>query len=80
MRVDFSLLVPEMLLAAVGFLVLIVDLVLPSDRRARRNAAAATVAVVGMAAVAALAIATQPDTQAGVASKAREVELIASMF
>ena len=61
MRVDFSLLVPEMLLAALGFLVLVVDLVLPQGRPARRNAATATVAAVGMAAVAAVAIATQPD-------------------
>ncbi len=61
MPVDFSLLVPEMLLAALGFLVLVVDLVLPQDRPGRRNVAAATVAVVGMAAVAGVAIATQPE-------------------
>ena len=48
MSVDFSLLVPDMLLAALGFLVLAVDLVLPQDRPARRNtAAAAVIAEVG---------------------------------
>ena len=59
--VDFSLLAPEMLLAALGFLVLVVDLVLPQDRPARRNTAAAAVAVVGMAAIAAVAISTRPE-------------------
>lgn len=61
MRVDFSLLLPEMLLAGLGFLVLIVDLVLPQERPERRNKAVAAVAVAGMAAVAAMAIATAPD-------------------
>ena len=61
MRVDFSLLFPEMALAALGFLVLVVDLVLPQDQVARRNAAAAAVAVLGMVAVGALAVVTTPD-------------------
>ena len=61
MVVDFSLLLPEMLLAGLGFLVLAVDLFLPQDRPERRNKAVAAVAVVGMAAVAGVAIATQPD-------------------
>ena len=61
MRVDFSLLFPEMALAALGFLVLVVDLILPQDQVARRNAAAAAVAVLGMVAVGALAVVTTPD-------------------
>ena len=61
MRVDFSLLFPEMALAALGFLVLVVDLILPQDKVARRNAAAAAVAVLGMVAVGALAVVTTPD-------------------
>ena len=39
MVVDFSLLLPEMLLAGLGFLVLAVDLFLPQDRPERRNKA-----------------------------------------
>ena len=61
MRVAFSLLFPEMALAALGFLVLVVDLILPQDQVARRNAAAAAVAVLGMVAVGALAVVTTPD-------------------
>ena len=80
MVVDFSLLVPEMLLAALGFLVLAVDLVLPQDRPARRNAAAAAVAVLGMAAVAVVAVATAPDEEASVYGGLLFIDAYALLF
>ena len=51
MNVDFTLLIPEFILAGVGFLVLLVDMVLPTRWERRRNAATATTAAVGLAAV-----------------------------
>ena len=80
MRVDFSLLLPEMLLAGLGFLVLIVDLVLPQDRPERRNKAVAAVAVVGMAAVAAVAIAMQPDRTSSVYGGLLFIDAYALLF
>ena len=63
MNVDFTLLIPEFILAGVGFLVLLVDMVLPTRWERRRNAATATTAAVGLAAVFAVALATQTDTR-----------------
>jgi NADH-quinone oxidoreductase subunit N len=63
MNVDFTLLIPEFILAGVGILVLLVDMVLPSRWEHCRNAATATTAAVGLAAVFAVALATQTDTQ-----------------
>jgi len=80
MVVDFSLLLPEMLLAGLGFLVLVVDLVLPQDRPERRNKAVAAVAVVGMAAVAAVAIATTPDQATSVYGGLLFIDAYALLF
>ena len=80
MSVDFSLLIPEMLLAALGFLVLTVDLVLPSGGLARRNAATASVAALGMAAVAVVALLTQRDTREFVYAQVLFVDEYALLF
>jgi len=45
MNVDFTLLIPEFILAGVGLLVLLVDMVLPTRWERRRNAATATTAM-----------------------------------
>ena len=62
MSVDFTLLIPEFLLAGVGFLVLLVDLMLPKRLGHRRNALTALTAAAGLVAVFALSLATQWDT------------------
>ncbi len=53
MNVDFTLLLPEFLLAGLGFLVLGVDLMLP---RERKNTVGAALAVVGMAGIMAFSL------------------------
>jgi NADH-quinone oxidoreductase subunit N len=63
MNVDFTLLIPEFILAGVGLLVLLVDMVLPTRWEHRRNAVTATTAAVGLAAVFAVALVTQTDTR-----------------
>lgn len=67
MQVHFALLLPEFLLAGLGVLVLAADLALPHRWEARRNAMGATIAVVGMLAVAGVALATQWDTHESLA-------------
>ena len=62
MSVDFSLLIPEFMLAGAGFLVLLVDLVLPQSQMHRRNTATAATAVLGLAVTGVVAVATQVDT------------------
>ena len=47
MNIDFTLLIPEFVLAGVGLLVLAVDMVLPRDH-AHRNIALAGVAAAGL--------------------------------
>lgn len=62
MNVDFSLLIPEFILAGVGFLVLLVDLVLPRSQESKRNVATAATAGLGLAFAAIVAVSTQVDT------------------
>ncbi len=59
MQVDFGLLLPEFLLAGLGLLLLAVDFTLPWKSRRARNGWLAAIAVAGLAAVCATAIATQ---------------------
>jgi NADH-quinone oxidoreductase subunit N len=62
MNVDFSLLIPEFILAGAGFLVLLVDLLVPKAQEHRRNVVTAATAVLGLAVTGIVAIATQMDT------------------
>ncbi|MDA1175073.1 MAG: proton-conducting transporter membrane subunit, partial [Chloroflexi bacterium] len=62
MNVDFSLLIPEFILAGAGFLVLLVDLLVPKAQEHRRNVVTAATAVLGLAVTGIVAIATQIDT------------------
>ena len=61
MQVDFGLLLPEFLLAGLGVLVLVVDFSFPWRSRRTQNAWLAAIAAAGLAAVFALAVATQRD-------------------
>jgi NADH-quinone oxidoreductase subunit N len=62
MNVDFSLLIPEFILAGAGFLVLLVDLLVPKAQEHRRNVVTAATAVLGLAVTGVVAVATQMDT------------------
>ena len=62
MNVDFSLLIPEFILAGAGFAVLLVDLLLPKSMEARRPVATAATAIAGLALTAIVAWATQTET------------------
>jgi NADH-quinone oxidoreductase subunit N len=62
MNIDFSLLIPEFILAGAGFLVLLVDLILPKAQEHRRNVITAATAVLGLAVTGVVALITQMDT------------------
>ena len=62
MNIDFTLLIPEFLLAGLGLLVLSVDLALPASWESRRNLTTALVAAVGMAGVFVVSVAGYWDT------------------
>ena len=62
MDVDFTLLIPEFVLAGTGFFVLLVDMVLPRSWARRRNELTALSALAGFVAVFALALTMQWDT------------------
>jgi NADH-quinone oxidoreductase subunit N len=62
MNVDFSLLIPEFILAGAGFLVLLVDLLVPKSQEYRRNVVTAATAVLGLAVTGLVAVSTQLDT------------------
>jgi NADH-quinone oxidoreductase subunit N len=62
MSVDFSLLIPEFILAGVGFLVLLADMLVPGSLERRRNVFTGVTAMVGLAAAGIVAGATQVDT------------------
>ena len=64
MEVDFTLLIPEFILAGTGFAVLLVDMLIPASQERRRNALTATTAVAGLALVFVVAVATQRETNA----------------
>jgi NADH-quinone oxidoreductase subunit N len=64
MNVDFTLLIPEFILTAGAFLVLLVDLVLPASQEARRNLITAATAAAGLVVVVVVALATQWETRA----------------
>ena len=80
MSVDFSLLVPELLLAGLGFLVLAVDLALPADARRRKNGTTAAVAAVGLLVVLVVALTTQWDTNEFVYDELLFVDRYALLF
>ena len=61
MQVDFSLLIPELLLAGLGVLVLTADFALPWGSRRVKNGSLAALTALGLAAVFVIAIAIQPD-------------------
>ena len=61
MTVDFTLLIPEFILAGAGFVVLLIDMLLPTSQAHRRNVITATAALAGLALVFAVAIGTQRD-------------------
>lgn len=61
MTVDFSLLIPEFFLAGTGFLVLLVDMLLPASQAHRRNFVTAVTALAGLTLVFLVAIVTQRD-------------------
>ena len=63
MQVDFTLLIPEFMLAGLGVLVLTVDFALPWRTRAARNRAMAPLTVLGLAATAAVALWQQWDME-----------------
>jgi NADH-quinone oxidoreductase subunit N len=62
MSVDFTLIIPEFVLAGTAFAVLLVDLVIPAGLEHRRNALTASAAAVGLALAFVLALVTQWDT------------------
>ena len=62
MNTDFTLLIPEFILAGVAILVLAVDMALPQGQASRRNAATALTAASGLALTFVVAVATQRDT------------------
>ena len=64
MSVDFSLLIPEFILAGAGFLVLLVDLLVPKSQEHRRNAVTAITALAGLTVTVVVSIATQVNTGA----------------
>jgi len=66
MVVDFTLLIPEFILAGTGFLVLLIDMLIPASREQRRNVITATVAMAGLVVVIAVALMTQRDTNEGI--------------
>ena len=61
MQVDFSLLIPELLLAGLGVLVLTADFALPWGSRRVKNGSLAALTALGLAAVFVIAIANQPE-------------------
>ena len=62
MNADFTLLIPEFILAGAGFLVLLVDLLLPREQEHRRNAFTSATAVLGLAVTGVVAATTQMNT------------------
>lgn len=61
MTVDFTLLIPEFILAGTGFLVLLVDMLLPASQERRRNIVTAIAALAGLVLVVVVATLTQRD-------------------
>ena len=62
MTVDFSLLIPEFILAGTAFLVLLIDMLVPASQAQRRNAITAVTALVGLFIFFVVAVGTQRDT------------------
>jgi NADH-quinone oxidoreductase subunit N len=77
MTPDFSLLIPEMLLAGLGFAVLGVDLLVRDDRR---NAATSATAAVGMAAITAFSLVFMWDKQEALYGGLYKVDQYALLF
>lgn len=63
MNIDFTLLIPEFILAGAGMVVLLVDMLWPARLEGRRNVATATTAATGLALAGIVAVTTQIDTK-----------------